>query len=77
MVHRKIFEVNFSPLFDKYGYGSTIYGPLAAGVLTGKYNDHIPEESRYSQGMGWVNTEFLRKLRFDPHCNLLVLIHIF
>jgi aryl-alcohol dehydrogenase-like predicted oxidoreductase len=43
MVQRKAFEVNFAPIFDKFGYGSTIYSPLAGGILTGKYNDTIPE----------------------------------
>lgn len=48
MLHRKQFEVTMGSVFDKYGYGTTVFGPLAAGILTGKYNDSIPEESRYS-----------------------------
>ena len=48
MLHRNQFEVNMGPVFDKFGYGTTVYGPLSAGILTGKYNDGIPEESRYT-----------------------------
>jgi len=36
MMNREKFEVGYSRLFDIYKYGSTIYSPLANGVLTGK-----------------------------------------
>jgi len=39
-------EVDFVRLFEKYGYGTTVWSPLLGGVLTGKYNDGIPEECR-------------------------------
>lgn len=41
-------EVDLAPLFDKVGYGTTIWSPLAGGLLTGKYNNSIPSESRVS-----------------------------
>jgi len=47
--HRERFEVEYAPLFDKYHYGTTIWSPLASGLLTGKYNDGIPEDSRFAQ----------------------------
>ena len=35
--------------------GSTIFSPLASGLLTGKYNDGIPADSRLAQeGLGWL-----------------------
>ncbi|MFP4070263.1 MAG: aldo/keto reductase [Opitutales bacterium] len=34
------------PLFEKWGMGSTVYSPIAAGQLSGKYNDGIPEGTR-------------------------------
>jgi len=37
MVHRPKFEVEFGVLFDKYKMGSTVWSPLAGGLLTGKY----------------------------------------
>ncbi|KAJ3096935.1 hypothetical protein HDU96_000593 [Phlyctochytrium bullatum] len=48
MFHRERFEVEYKPLYDKFGLGTTIWSPLASGVLTGKYNDQIPEGSRLS-----------------------------
>ncbi len=39
-------EAEYSRLFDVYGYGTTVWSPLAGGVLTGKYNDGIPKDSR-------------------------------
>jgi voltage-dependent potassium channel beta subunit len=46
--HRERFEVEYEPLYKKYTYGTTIFSPLASGVLTGKYNDGIPEGSRFA-----------------------------
>ncbi|KAL2159357.1 hypothetical protein VTH06DRAFT_2360 [Thermothelomyces fergusii] len=45
--HRERFEVEYAPLFRQHGYGTTIWSPLASGLLTGKYNDGIPEGSRF------------------------------
>jgi voltage-dependent potassium channel beta subunit len=46
--HRERFEVEYAPLFNQYQYGTTIWSPLASGLLTGKYNDGIPEGSRFA-----------------------------
>lgn len=46
--HRERFEVEYGPLYDQFTYGTTIWSPLASGVLTGKYNDGIPEGSRFA-----------------------------
>jgi voltage-dependent potassium channel beta subunit len=43
---RERFENEYARLFKDYGYGSTIWSPLASGLLTGKYNDGIPADSR-------------------------------
>jgi aryl-alcohol dehydrogenase-like predicted oxidoreductase len=40
--------VEYTRLFSDYGYGSTTWSPLASGLLTGKYNDGVPEGSRGS-----------------------------
>lgn len=35
--------------FEDYGYGTTIWSPLASGILTGKYNSgDIPDDSRFA-----------------------------
>jgi voltage-dependent potassium channel beta subunit len=43
---RERFEVEYARLFKDYHYGSTTFSPLAFGLLTGKYNNGIPEGSR-------------------------------
>ena len=51
--------------------GSTVYSPLAGGVLTGKYNDGIPEGSRGSDNRDWIEGQLdggrLEKLRQLAH----------
>lgn len=48
MFHREKVEKEFSRLYSDIGLGTTIWSPLASGLLTGKYNDGIPEGSRLS-----------------------------
>ena len=62
LLDRERFEVEYAPLYAEYGMGTTIFSPLASGLLTGKYNDGIPADSRLAQdGMGWLQ----RGLRGD------------
>jgi len=49
MLVRDNIELHLPYLFDHYRYGTTIWSPLASGILTGKYNNGIPEESRFSK----------------------------
>ncbi|ORY67044.1 NADP-dependent oxidoreductase domain-containing protein [Pseudomassariella vexata] len=46
--HRERFEVEYAPLYQQFQYGTTIWSPLASGLLTGKYNDGIPDDSRFA-----------------------------
>lgn len=57
MFHRDRFETEYFPMFkDPYNLGTTIWSPLASGLLTGKYNDGIPEGSRLTQkGYEWLH----------------------
>ena len=49
-------EDSYIRLFEKYGYGTTIWSPLGGGILTGKYNEGtIPEESRYQKNQMFKN----------------------
>lgn len=48
MLVRERIEENYCVLFDEYGLGTTIWSPLTSGILTGKYNDGIPEDSRFA-----------------------------
>lgn len=62
MLVRDRFEKEYDLLYTELGYGTTIWSPLASGVLTGKYNDGVPEGSRASlQGYEW-----LRKAAITP-----------
>jgi voltage-dependent potassium channel beta subunit len=55
MLTRQRFEKEYARLFAEYGYGSTVWSPLASGLLTGKYNDGIPEGSRGSlEDFAWL-----------------------
>ncbi|KAI9357996.1 NADP-dependent oxidoreductase domain-containing protein, partial [Zopfochytrium polystomum] len=49
MLHRERFEKEYHNLYAKYGLGTTIWSPLASGILTGKYNNAIPDDSRLKQ----------------------------
>ncbi|MCF6242823.1 MAG: aldo/keto reductase [Bacteroidales bacterium] len=48
MLHREKMEKEFLPLFRDFKLGTTIWSPLASGILSGKYNNGIPEGSRLS-----------------------------
>ncbi len=42
-------------MYKEVGYGSTTWSPLASGLLTGKYKDGIPSDSRGAlEGYGWL-----------------------
>lgn len=58
MFHRERVEKEYVSLYADYGLGTTIWSPLASGVLTGKYNDGIPEGSR----MGLKDYAWLREM---------------
>ncbi|EWC44405.1 putative voltage-gated potassium channel subunit beta [Drechslerella stenobrocha 248] len=49
MFSRERFEVEYDPLFTTLSYGTTIWSPLNLGILTGKYNNGIPEDSRFAR----------------------------
>ena len=42
-------EKEYLPLFSQYGMGTTIWSPLASGILSGKYNNGIPRASRLAK----------------------------
>jgi voltage-dependent potassium channel beta subunit len=55
MFQRERVEREYKPLYRDFGLGTTIWSPLASGILTGKYNDGIPEGSRMSlESYGWL-----------------------
>ena len=55
LLHRERLEVEYDPLFKKYQMGTTIWSPLASGILSGKYLDGIPADSRANlPGYEWL-----------------------
>jgi len=56
MFHRERFEVEYAPIYQQpYNIGTTIWSPLASGLLTGKYNNSIPKGSRLEmKGYSWL-----------------------
>jgi voltage-dependent potassium channel beta subunit len=58
LLQRTRVEEEYVELFDEFGYGTTIWSPLASGLLTGKYRDGIPPDSRGAlPGYGWLAEE--------------------
>jgi voltage-dependent potassium channel beta subunit len=59
LFHRERFEKEYLPLYEGICLGTTIWSPLAGGLLTGKYNDGIPEGSRGDlEGYEWLRPRF-------------------
>jgi aryl-alcohol dehydrogenase-like predicted oxidoreductase len=56
---RQKVEADYLPLYDLIGLGTTIWSPLASGVLTGKYNDGVPADSRMNlPGYEWLKEKW-------------------
>lgn len=74
MLHRQRFEVEYERIFSEMGYGSTIWSPLASGVLTGKYNDGFPEDTRLGiDGLEWLKEKVItdENIRISRELTLL------
>ena len=55
LLERTKVEDEYARIIDDYGYGNTIWSPLASGLLTGKYRDGIPDDSRGAlPGYEWL-----------------------
>jgi aryl-alcohol dehydrogenase-like predicted oxidoreductase len=59
-------EKEYLPLYEKLGYGTTTWSPLASGLLSGKYNDGIPKGTRLDlPDMAWLKDEILQRGRIE------------
>ena len=68
LFHRDRVEQEYARLYEDIGLGTTIWSPLASGLLTGKYLDGVPEDSRAAlKGYDW-----LRKHLTDEEANAKV-----
>ena len=73
MLWRRRVELEYAPLYKELGYGTTIWSPLASGLLSGKYNNGVPKGSRLDlPNMKWLadmvmNEERIGRVRaLDP-----------
>jgi voltage-dependent potassium channel beta subunit len=56
LFERHRFSPEYERVYRDYGYGTTIWSPLASGLLTGKYSEGIPEGSRGAlKGYDWLH----------------------
>lgn len=64
MFERFKMEQDYLPVFKNKGLGTTIWSPLAAGFLTGKYNSGIPADSRLAiEGFDWLKERWLQEAK--------------
>lgn len=62
MLHRDRVEKEYARLYEDIGLGLTTWSPLASGLLTGKYNEGIPADSRANL----PGYEWLKAMLTDP-----------
>ena len=66
MFHRQKVEVDFDHIYKTVGLGTTIWSPLASGVLTDKYLTKFPEGTRLSmEGLDWLKERSLTEERLE------------
>jgi voltage-dependent potassium channel beta subunit len=66
MFERYKMELEYPPIFRNAGMGTTIFSPLAAGFLTGKYQGGIPAGARLSMGgFEWLKKRWLQEDRIN------------
>jgi voltage-dependent potassium channel beta subunit len=60
LFERDKIEKEFTEIYKNVGLGTTIWSPLASGLLTGKYNDGIPKNSRFAlEGFDWLKERWV------------------
>ena len=66
MFERKRLEGDYVRFYKEYGYGTTIWSPLASGLLSGKYNKGIPKDSRGAlKGYEWLHNNLTDQERLN------------
>jgi voltage-dependent potassium channel beta subunit len=74
MFERFKMEQDYLPVFQNAGLGTTIWSPLAAGFLTGKYNNGIPADSRLAiEGFDWLKDRWIQDAKLDKVKKLALL----
>lgn len=65
MLRRQRVENEYQGLCQKFGMGLTTFSPLASGLLTGKYNQDIPADSRMAHLQAAWFTDKLSRLKAE------------
>lgn len=66
LFEREKVEKEYLAIYSGVGLGTTIWSPLASGLLTGKYNDGIPENSRLAlKGFEWLNEKLYQQNKIE------------
>jgi voltage-dependent potassium channel beta subunit len=74
MFERYKVEMDYQPVYKNAGLGTTIWSPLAAGFLTGKYLQGIPEDSRLAiKGFDWLKDRWIQEEKINKLKKLVVL----
>jgi len=61
LFERTKMEQDYLPIFKNHGMGTTIWSPLASGLLTGKYNNGIPDGSRMAlENYAWLKDRMMQ-----------------
>lgn len=65
MLVRDKVEVEYSQIYKTVGLGTTIWSPLASGILTGKYNNGVPNDARLNlDELSWLAEKNLQESYF-------------
>lgn len=71
LLERNKIENEFLQIFKTVGMGTTIWSPLASGLLSGKYNNGIPEGSRFAiEGFDWLKDRWMQQSFLEKIKNL-------
>lgn len=66
LFERQKMEQEYAGIFQRQGMGTTIWSPLAAGLLSGKYLEGVPKGSRLGmKGFEWLSDRWLQKDKLD------------
>jgi aryl-alcohol dehydrogenase-like predicted oxidoreductase len=66
LLQRDKVESEYAQLYDRIGLGTTVYSPLANGLLTGKYNAGLPSDARLGlESYGWLRDWVIKPERLE------------
>lgn len=74
LLHRERVEQEYAPLYKDLGMGTTTWSPLASGLLTGKYLNGVPSDSRGAlKGYEWLQKELVNPANTEKVKKLLAI----